>query len=224
MKKIRIGHTRRMLTAGAIALVFSVAGLGLLGYSLFGGSEPASAETPEKAARSLPRNVPQNIPEKISTTISEQFQAPRAETPKDPTMKLTVPEMDRVEDLPVYNAAPKGYEKALHDGAVHVKGTGFPWQDEANVYIAGHRLGYPGTRSDRVFWGLDELENGDKVYLTDADGKKYTYEVFKEFVTGSSEVSVLKPEKGKNILSLQTCTLPDYKERLVVQAKLTSAA
>ncbi len=218
MKRIRTGQTKRILTAGAIALTFAAAGLGLLGYSLFGGSEPASAETPEKAAPSVSRS----IPEKIFTSISRQFQAPRAEAPKDPAMKLTVPEMERVENVPVYDTAPKGYEKALHDGTVHVKGTGFPWQDEANVYIAGHRLGYPGTKSDRVFWDLDKLENGDEVILTDADGTKYTYEVFEEFITGPADVSVLKPEPGKNIVSLQTCTLPSYSERLIVQAELKS--
>jgi sortase A len=218
MKRIRTGQTKRILTAGAIALTFAAAGLGLLGYSLFGGSEPASAETPEKAAPSVSRS----IPEKIFTSISRQFQAPRAEAPKDPAMKLTVPEMERVENVPVYDTAPKGYEKALRDGTVHVKGTGFPWQDEANVYIAGHRLGYPGTKSDRVFWDLDKLEDGDEVILTDADGTKYTYEVFKEFITGPADVSVLKPEPGKNIVSLQTCTLPSYSERLIVQAELKS--
>jgi len=218
MKRIRTGQTKRILTAGAIALTFAAAGLGLLGYSLFGGSEPASAETPEKAAPSVSRS----IPEKIFTSISRQFQAPRAEAPKDPAMKLTVPEMERVENVPVYDTAPKGYEKALRDGTVHVKGTGFPWQDEANVYIAGHRLGYPGTKSDRVFWDLDKLEDGDEVILTDADGTKYTYEVFKEFITGPADVSVLKPEPGKNIVSLQTCTLPTYSERLIVQAELKS--
>ena len=218
MKRIRTGQTKRILTAGAIALTFAAAGLGLLGYSLFGGSEPASAETPEKAAPSVSRS----IPEKIFTSISRQFQAPRAEAPKDPAMKLTVPEMERVENVPVYDTAPKGYEKALRDGTVHVKGTGFPWQDEANVYIAGHRLGYPGTKSDRVFWDLDKLEDGDEVILTDADGTKYTYEVFKEFITGPSDISVLKPEPDKNIVSLQTCTLPSYSERLIVQAELKS--
>ncbi len=216
MKKIRTGHKKRMLTAGAIALVFSIAGLGLMGYALFGGSEPASAETPQKAAGTIPKSVP----EKVFTSIYEQVRAHEPKTPKDPTLKLTVPEMDRVEGLPVYDAAPKGYEKALHDGSVHVRGTGFPWQKEGNVYIAGHRLGYPGTKSDRVFWDLGELKDGDEVILTDAGGKKYTYEVFKKFVTEPSDVSVLKPEKGKNIVSLQTCTLPVYKERLIVQAEL----
>jgi len=31
-------------------------------------------------------------------------------------------------------------------------------------------------------------------------------------------------QPGKNILTLQTCTLPDYKQRLIVQAELTDTA
>ena len=65
-----------------------------------------------------------------------------------------------MDGVPVYDAPERGYEKALHDGVVHVRGTGFPWQDVANVYIAGHRVGYPGTRSNLVFWDLDKLRKG----------------------------------------------------------------
>ena len=67
--------------------------------------------------------------------------APR---PNNSTMKLTVPEMKRVNEVPVYDGAMND-EAALHDGTLHVKGTGFPWQDGSNVYIAGHRMGFPGT-------------------------------------------------------------------------------
>lgn len=91
-------------------------------------------------------------------------------------MKLTVPAMKRVDDLPVYDAAPSGYEAALKKSSVHVRSTGWPWQEGANVYIAGHRLGYPGTKSYLVFRDLLELENGDEVILTDASGTRYTYE------------------------------------------------
>ncbi len=143
-----------------------------------------------------------------------------APAPESKVLRLTVPEMRRVENLPVYDAAPSGYESALRRSSVHVRGTGWPWQDGANVYIAGHRLGYPGTRSWLVFRDLDKLESGDEVILTDANGTRYTYEVFEKFVIDPDDVSVLRPVKGKNIVSLQTCTLPDYKERLVVQAEL----
>jgi sortase A len=35
-----------------------------------------------------------------------------------------------------------------------------------------------------------------------------------------NETSVTKPVDGKNIVSLQACTLPDYSRRLVVRAEL----
>ncbi len=142
-----------------------------------------------------------------------------ARTPKSETMKLTVPSMKRVKAVPVYNG-PATDKSALHDGALHVEGTGFPWQTQANVYIAGHRLGYPRTKSFLVFWDLNELRRGHKVMLTDSDGQRYVYRVFDRFVVGPNDSSVKDPIPGKNIVSLQTCTLPDYAERLVVRAEL----
>ena len=227
MKRMRTGNTRGLLAALTTTLVF--AGLGLVGYGLFVGGEPAVADTPSRdTTEAPPRVVGSDAPLKAKLValaeatkdVVEKIQGPRAEAPKDEALKLTVPDMKRVKDLPVYDVAPPGYERALHDGAAHVRGTGLPWQREANVYIAGHRIGYPGTKSHLVFWDLDKLEDGDEVILTDANGTRYTYEVFKEFVIAPDEVSVLRPIKGKNIVSLQTCTLPDYKKRLVVQAEL----
>jgi sortase A len=224
MKKMRTGYTRRLLTAVVTTAVVFV-GLGLMGYALLGGGEPASADTPVKAPTEVvgsdaPLKARLAALAKATKDAVEKIQGPRAEVPKDEALKLTVPDMKRVENLPVYDVAPAGYEKALHDGAAHVKGTGMPWQRQANVYIAGHRIGFPGTKSHLVFWDLDKLENGDKVILTDANGTRYTYEVFKKFVISPDAVRVLQPVKGKNIVSLQTCTLPDYKERLIVQAEL----
>lgn len=228
MKKMRTGYTKRLLTAVVTTAVVFI-GLGLMGYALFVGGKSASADTPVKAPAEV---VGSDAPLKArlaalaeataeaTKDVVEKIQGPRAEAPKDEALKLTVPDMKRVDGLPVYNVAPAGYEKALHDGAAHVKGTGMPWQRQANVYIAGHRIGFPGTKSHLVFWDLDKLENGDEVILTDANGTRYTYEVFKKFVVGPDDVSVLRPVKGRNIVSLQTCTLPDYKERIIVQAEL----
>ena len=228
MKKMRTGYTTRLLTAVVTTAVVFV-GLGLMGYVLFIGGEPASADTLVKAPAEV---VGSDVPLKArladlaeataeaTKAVVEKNQGLRDEAPKDEALKLIVPEMKRVDGVPVYNAAPAGYEKALHDGAVHVKGTGMPWQREANVYIAGHRIGFPGTKSHLVFWDLDKLESGDEVILTDANGARYTYEVFKKFEVDPDAVHVLRPFNGKNIVSLQTCTLPDYKERLIVQAEL----
>jgi sortase A len=146
--------------------------------------------------------------------------ANRLEPPKDKTLKLTIPEMKQIEDDTIPTG--KGTNEALfHDhAAVHLRDTGFPWQRTANVYIAGHRIGFPGTDSNLAFYDLEDLENGDKVYLEDAEGREYTYEVFGKLVVGPADLSVLQPIKGKNIVSLQTCTLPDYTNRVIYRAVL----
>ena len=144
-----------------------------------------------------------------------------AATPKSERLRLTIPTMKRVRDLPVYDGA-AGDRGKLAAGALHLQDTDFPWEEEANVYIAGHRLGYPRTKSWLVFWNLDKLSRGDRVRLEDAQGRRYLYEVFDKRVVGPREVSVKEPIEGKNIVTLQTCTLPDYKQRLIVQAELVT--
>jgi sortase A len=144
-----------------------------------------------------------------------------ASSPKSERLKLTIPTMKRVRDVPVYDGA-AGDKGKLAAGALHVQDTDFPWEEEANVYIAGHRLGYPRTKSWLVFWNLDKLGRGDRVRLEDAQGRKYVYEVFDKRVVGPNDVSVKEPMEGKNIVTLQTCTLPDYKQRLLVRAELIS--
>ena len=59
----------------------------------------------------------------------------------------------------------------------------------------------------------------DTAFLTDADGKRYVYKVFREYVVEPTQVSVTRPLEGRNIVTLQTCTLPDYSRRLIVQAE-----
>lgn len=140
--------------------------------------------------------------------------------PSDKTLAVTIPAMSRIENDKI-PTAPGDSKQALKDNAaIHLKGTGYPWQQEANVYLAGHRLGYPRTESFLTFYDLQKVEDGDKVFVKDANGTRYTYKVYKEFVVGPSDLSVTEPVNGKNILTLQTCTLPDYSERLIVQAEL----
>ena len=71
-----------------------------------------------------------------------------------------------------------------------------------------------------MFWDLNTLENGDKVILTDANGTRYTYSVFESTIINPDDYYITRPVPGKSIISLQTCTLPDYAQRLIVQAEL----
>ena len=132
--------------------------------------------------------------------------------------------MARVDNLPVLTA-PAGDEAALAESALHVAGTGLPWQEEANAYIAGHRIGFEGEASHLVFYDLNVLTNGDEIVLTDAEGTRYVYRVFRSFVVGPSDYHVTFPTPGKNVVSLQTCTpIPTFEERLVVQAELADVS
>jgi sortase A len=147
-----------------------------------------------------------------------------AEDPEDETLTLTIPKMDQIEDDAVPDAAGDDEAALKEHAAIHLEGTGFPWQGEANVYLAGHRLGFPGTDSFLAFWDQNGLEKGDEVFVTDSEGTKYTYRVYEEFVAEPTDLSVTKPVEGKNVLTLQTCTLPDYEQRLITRAELVDEA
>lgn len=157
----------------------------------------------------------------FNVPVLEESTSPAPEAPKGPedkTLTVTIPEMD-VADAAVPDAKGDDEAKLKDYLGIHLQGTGFPWEDEANVYIAGHRLGYPNTDSFLAFWDLDALDKGDEVTVTDADGKEYKYKVFKEVVVQPTDLEVTRPVPGKDVLTLQTCTLPDYSQRLIVQAE-----
>jgi sortase A len=60
------------------------------------------------------------------------------------------------------------------------------------------------------------MENGDQIFLTDSNGTTYAYRVLLK--------TIAEPIPGKRIVTLQTCTLPDYVQRLIVQAELTKVS
>ena len=181
------------------------------------GAEGSQPETPAITPRSGGRPM-QGAPADLSREEREARRA-AANIPEDKTLRVTVPAMQRVENATFPYAGTFDEEAFKNNTGVHLRGTGFPWQRVANVYIAGHRLGYVGTPSWLAFWDLDKVETGDKIYVTDSTGRRYVYRVFKEFVVDPQDVFVTRPLRGKNVLTLQTCTLPDYARRLIVQAE-----
>lgn len=164
----------------------------------------------------------QDLEKEVPQRVGQDRRVVRKVVPRGPENKMlhmTVPKMAQIRNVTVpYSVSDD--RKAFHDhAAVHLRGTGNPWDAQANVYIAGHRLGFPATHSWLAFWDLNVLSEGDKIYLRDAAGDRYVYRVFKKFIVGPNAVAVTRPLKGRNIVSLQTCTLPDYSERLIVQAE-----
>jgi sortase A len=212
MKKYDVNRSRaRSLISWALSLLMIAAGVALIASFFLAGRLDSTATNSDNPGGF---NVPKLESEPDENTSSTG--------PQDKTLELTVPAMSRIENDDVPYTTGTDEEALKTHAAIHLEGTGFPWDDEANVYIAGHRLGYPNTESWLTFWDLNKVSKGDEMFLTDADGTKYTYRVFKTFIVSPSDTHVTASESGKNILTLQTCTLPDYKQRLIVQGELTN--
>ena len=203
-------------------------GVGLaLSATFFVGSpftSPAPAAV-ESAAKGEQPEVPAIAPrtgEKPQARLSDAQRRERraANVPDDKTLRVTIPAMKRVENATIPYAGGFDEDAFKNHAGVHVRGTGSPWQRVANVYIAGHRLGYVGTPSWLAFWDLNKMEVGDKVFVIDSMGRRYVYRVFKEFIVDPDDVQVTRPVPGRNVLTLQTCTLPDYSRRLIVRAEM----
>ncbi|HKH37342.1 MAG TPA: class E sortase [Rubrobacter sp.] len=170
-------------------------------------AKTADKTEPKSKADQVERAVkePDPVPDKASDSASASGSAPAsASPPADTLMYLSVPAMG-ISDIPVVEGTS---EASLSQGAGHVPGTGYPWVPGSNTYIAGHRIGYPGTPSDHVFWNLPNLGQGDQILLTDSNGTTYTYAVSEIFEVSPTDLSVTAPTGG-DVVSLQTC-IEDY--------------
>jgi sortase A len=138
--------------------------------------------------------------------------------PPGAIMSLTIRSMG-LKNVPVLSS---DSTRALDQGVIHLPGTSYPWSDspEKNVYLAGHRLGWPGTGSHLVFYRLNELRGGERVTLRGPQGGRYNYRVIESFVVGSEDSWVTGRVRGRDLLTLQTCTpIPTFENRLIVRAE-----
>lgn len=183
---------------------------------------PLAASAPEVVQEVAPEEQAERVAAEQEAASEERAAEDRAEQPKpaataepeappepsappppqDKTMYLTVPKMN-LYDNAVYNSSEP---TALDVGAAKLEESGFPWQESANPYISAHRLGWPGTASYYQFYNLPLMAYGDVIYLTDANGTTYTYEVTEIIEVMPNEVWVSEPEAGRDMISLQTCT------------------
>ena len=144
--------------------------------------------------------------------------------PGDSTMYLSIPKLGLSNVTVQDDVSEQG---GLMAGAGHLPGTGFPWIPGANTYIAGHRIGYPGTPSDHIFFDLPSVGPGDEITLTDSLGQTYTYQVYEVLEVDPGNLGVTNPV-GNDIVSLQVCienygdyaTLgPNWNVRLIVRGE-----
>ena len=219
-----------VLIFAALTMVVVLAACASLGQSSGGGAGGQGDEEKPPVEEAQREGAPKKIPEEAKDQQIAPAQGAEqedsgdtenlVEPPEDKMLRLTIPKMDQIENDKIPTGS--GTDETLfHDyAAVHLKSSGYPWEKEANVYIAGHRIGFPGTASHLAFYDLNELEDGDEFTIEDAKGNVYTYEVFNKFLAGPKNFGVIRPVEGKNIVSLQTCTLPDYTLRLIVRGEL----
>ena len=138
--------------------------------------------------------------------------------PQGAIMSLSINTLD-LRNVPVFSSAST---RALDQGVIHLPGTSYPWSGtpERNVYLAGHRLGWPGTGSHLVFYRLNELGGGERITLRDPQGGRYHYRVIQRFVVGAEDRWVTGRVRGRDLLTLQTCTpIPTFERRLIVRAE-----
>jgi len=187
--------------------------------------EPQPEPAPEPEPRPEPEPEPETLPAQEADwpmptegQIESTREPRRYGLPSGAALGLTIGSIG-LYDVPVLRANTQG---ALDNGVIHARGTSMPWSQtpERNVYLAGHRLGWPGTGSHLVFYRLDELSRGDQISLKSRDGGTYRYEVTESFVVDPSEVWVMGRVMGRDMLTLQTCTpIPGFQKRLIVRAE-----
>lgn len=182
-----------------------------------------STEVREPTTETLP--VPQADLPKPSGDELAAANGPRRYPPRQSAvLTVSIPAIG-LYDVPVADSSSRA---ALDRGVIHLPETAMPWEEreQKNVYLAGHRIGYPGTGSRLVFYNLDKLTTGDAIRLRDRSGRVYEYRVTEAFEVAPDASWAMDSVRNRDIVTLQTCTpIPTYERRLVVRAdRLKTAA
>jgi sortase A len=168
---------------------------------MIGSAPEAVSEDAGQPEQAAPREEgPQESAHKGSKQRDREVQ-PAIPAPASNDLWMTIPKLGLYDNYVANSDA----HSALDSGAAKRVSSEFPWENDSNTYISAHRLGWPGTASDHQFYNLPLLGYGDKIYLYDANGTTYTYEVTEIFEVLPSETWVTNAEAGRDMVSLQTC-------------------
>ncbi|MDP2820676.1 MAG: sortase [bacterium] len=111
--------------------------------------------------------------------------------------------------------------KSLDFGVVHFPDSKFPGQTGQTI-ILGHSapIGWPKIKYDWIFSRINELEQGDKIFIH-YNSKKFSYSVNRKiFLERGEEIPENGLTKNKNVLILISCWPPgkDLK-RIAIEAQ-----
>ena len=177
--------------------------------------EPTAQADPEPDTEALP-DIQAEPPKPTQQDVASAHKERHYDLPEGAVLGLTVKALG-IHDAPVFDSVD---ERALGNGVGHHPETSMPWTDapQRNVYLAGHRLGFPGTASHLIFYRLGELGGGDEIVLKDRGRKRYVYRVSEAFRADSDDSWVMGQVRDRDMLTLQTCTGPGFSRRLIVRA------
>ena len=82
-----------------------------------------------------------------------------------------------------------------------------------NLCLAGHDY-----INNSMFGGINKLENGDEILITDLYGNTVTYSIFDKYTTNPNDISVLDSiDNSKKEVTLITC-INGNQDRLIIRA------
>lgn len=111
-----------------------------------------------------------------------------------------------------YPILDKVTKKSIETAVAFLYGSGV--NQPGNSVIIGHNY-----RNGLFFSNNKKLNIGDKIYITDNDGKKLTYTIYNKFETTPEDTSFYQRDTaGKPEVTLSTCT-DDSSARLIIFAK-----
>jgi len=207
---------RTCITAGVLILLF-------VAYQLWGtGIREAQAQN---ALESEFEERIVGVEDTTTTTVPDQPDAPAEAPAATEPLPPPPPPADgdavarlRIPDIDVDKIVVEGVQVSdLKRGPGHYPDSPLPGQP-GNAAIAGHRTTY-GAPFNR----LDELEQGDEILVTTAQGA-FRYEVQRQLIVNPDQVEVLD-DFGDDRLTLTACH-PKYsaRQRIVVVASLVGDA
>ncbi len=160
---------------------------------------------------------------------SEVLVTPNSHTGKqyivaiDPYLSIVIPKIGAnakiIKDVDPQNS--KEYQKALTQGVAHAIGTALPGQT-GNVFLFAHSSDnfINANRYNSVFYLLNKMEKGDKVYLI-FNRRKFVYTVTDMRIVPAEAINYMQPESETPKVTLMTCwPAGTTLKRLVVVAEI----
>lgn len=108
-----------------------------------------------------------------------------------------------------YPILEKVTKKSIETAVAFLYGTGI--NQPGNSVIIGHNY-----RNGMFFSNNKKLKIGDKIFITDTEGKQVAYTIYSKFETSDTDTSFYQRDTGgKPEITLSTCT-DDSKARLII--------